>query len=644
MNDKRLAYTGGTRAISVTSAICLLSLTLAAPACSFFAPPEGHNAPSAAGVDEARAPVDMDGSRRGRARPRSPTRRLAEPRLHGRVMPLADRYHPRIASEAQGSISVGTVTEGYLAAGAEMPLSGPHHRILDHIVDRHTRFTTDQMKALLLCAADKVAAAHPDHRLYIGNLSRRGGGDIPWSVSHNNGRDADLAFLARRPDGTAAQPAHLYAFGRTLEASEEANEPMIFDVAANWTLVKSLLACEDARIDKLFIARWLRAPLLRYARAIKEPRALIYRAAAVLRQPSRTSSHSDHLHLRIGCSDEDVAEGCMWRGRAPEEAIGELRAVRRRLPALRLALTSTDPKQRAGAAYLLGLYHDHASTPALAAALGDSWPEVRLRAVSALARMKAEGAAALLSAALDNERDPRVAVAQLRAFEQLGAIEQLAARLRDPRVLPGDNDAVPDVIVRKVALELLEESDSLAAAGMVVPLLADNTPSVREQAHRTLGRIVNRSTADLVLHFATEDAEQDARAGRPFQVHWPLTPADHVSLWSRFLATLPSDVTRNAVVLEGFRQRGLPLAELDRSGLSYLASALRWERPYRDNAARYISHIVDYEPEMGRGSRATPDRFWLPWLTRRRMINRDLVELVRGMELEVARRFGAGHP
>ncbi len=579
------------------------------------------------------------GPRRGRAAPLRTARRAAQNHLHGRIMSLGERYHPRIASSARGSISIGTTSDGYLAYPAEMPLVGPHHQVLERIVGRHTRFTTDEMKSLLLCAAERVATEHPDHKVYLGNLSRRLGGDIPWSVSHNNGRDADLAFLARLPDGRAATPDHLYRFDRTLSATR-GPQPMIFDVAANWSMVKGLLTCPGPRIKNLFIARWLRYPLIRYARAIREPRELVARAASLLRQPRRASAHADHLHVRLACPRDDLAEGCVEKSRAPDSAIGKAPGVRRRLVRIRAALRAADVERRAGAAYLLGLYRDRKAVPALRLALRDDAAKVRAEAADAMALVAPESAGPDLAAALDVEVQPGVATRQLRALQGLGAVELLVARLRDPRVLAGNGLDVPDVIVRLVALELLEESDSLAAATLVVPLLADPVAEIRERAHHTLGRIVNRSTADLVLQFAAEDAASSPGDGQSWSLRWPIRPADHVALWTRFLAGIPANATRDRVALDGFRLRGLPIDYLERSNLSYFAIALGWESPYRDNAARLISRVVKYAPEIGRGARSSPRRFWLPWLLRRRMVDPHLMELTRQLGQEVAHHDG----
>lgn len=594
---------------------CAVAVLLTTPlaACAWQAPTQ-HSAQSR---EKAAIPASQRTLRRAPERFRN-ARRIEQVRLQPRVMPLADRYHPAIASTAVGSISVGTVTEGYLARGVEMQQDGPHHSILEKVRRRQTRFTSDEMRDLLLCVAERVAAKHPDHKLFLGNLSRRGGGDIPWSVSHNNGRDADIAFLARTPQGRAATPGHLYHFNRQLEATDSP-EPMVFDVAANWTMIKALLQCPmPAKPQKLFIANWLRYPLLRYARAARESNDIRYAAAALLRQPRRTSPHSDHLHLRIACGADDLSEGCLDRGRAPAEAIGQSKAVRKRLPAIRRALAAKSPEVRAGAAYLAGLYFDKLASRRLAKLLRDETPNVRVRAVASLVHMRAAEHIGAVDAALGRETDTAAAMAMINALAGFGAVESLARRLRDSRTVVYRDDQRPTAL-RHLVLQVLAESRSLAVAHAVVPLLADREPAVRAEAQRTLERLVNRTTSDLVL------SSQMLAGGEGSGASIPLRPSDMVSVWQRFVATIGIQKSRDEVVLEGFRSRGLPINSIDRGELDPLAIALAWEPPYRDNAARLITRAIDYRPEIGRGSRAHPRAFWMPFLSRRRMIDPEAV-------------------
>lgn len=549
------------------------------------------------------------------------TRRSAEQRVEPGVMPLHAPRHAYVASSVRGSASIGTVTGGRIAQSAELPPLGDHHQILAKVAPRNTRFTTDELRDLLLCAAQKVQADHPGQKLQLGNLSRMGGGPLLWSVSHQNGRDADLAFYTRSPDGQIAFADHLYHFGANLQ-STDSPQPLVFDVAANWSLVKGLLTCDGPPIQHLFIANWLKRPLLDYAQKRKEDKELIARAAAILHQPRNAQPHHDHLHLRIACSGDDRAEGCLQAARAPAEAIGQSEGVRARLPAVRALLNATTADKRMDAVSLLVLYRDAVSLPQLRSLLRDSQPAVRAHTARELLAWAPEGLAQDLDLALAVETDPSAAAWQLAGLLQLGAAERLVARLHDPRTLtPGQGQwAAPTVAIRGLAASLLAETGSLDVAQTVVPLLADADPLVRHHARQTVQRIVNLSTEDL----AAERLPQLALGGLPAGA--ALAPDVERDLWRGFFAALPAGTDRDALALRHLDQKvAATVGPLDRSALPGLVHALALPAPYRDNAARWIAKVVRYFPAAGRGARSQPLAFWGQWLVSRRLVPQQVV-------------------
>lgn len=571
----------------------------------------------------------LDGDLRLQEPPRSRERRAADDRVHPLVMPLQERPHPRIASHARGSISVGTVTAGYLVDGAELEESGRHHRVLTHAASRHTRFTTDEMRKLLLCAAEKVAREHPGFRLGLGNLARKGGGLLPWSVSHHNGRDADVAFYARKRNGKPAEPDHLYHFNRRLQATD-APEPLEFDVPANWTLVKALVTgCQGAELQRLFIAAWLKAPLIEYAKQQKEDKAIIGRVASILAQPRRALPHNDHLHLRIACAADDVNEGCLDASRAPLAAVGAGSGVRARLPAIRKALVHGSPALRAGAAALLATYRDDEAAPILLKALVDPEPMVRRAAIAALVDLQPPGLADRLDAALDLESDPGVLTVGLRALAALD-VWRVQRRFQDQRVVtaPADSLDLPSVTVRRLAVELLSESGNLDVARATVPLLADADAGVRNAARYTLGRIALHRTEDVALALGSPlPAQGVALHGLGAGLHGlvagaqaEIEAATEASLWHQFFERLPAGTDRETLALGGLQRQGYAVLGLDRSALPELVRALSAVGPVRDDAARFIEKIVQFRPVQGRGARSQPAAFWSEWLVQKRLI------------------------
>lgn len=69
-------------------------------------------------VDEPSLALETDGDYRTEEPGRHFTRRDLDEELHPLVMPLVEPAYPRLHSTAKGSISVGTVTTGFLVDGA----------------------------------------------------------------------------------------------------------------------------------------------------------------------------------------------------------------------------------------------------------------------------------------------------------------------------------------------------------------------------------------------------------------------------------------------------------------------------------------------------------------------------------------------
>lgn len=233
---------------------------------------------------------------------------------------------------------MGSPSRGWLVRGHRLPLEGRHHRVVARAASRGYIYGTDELVSLLLRAADRVAAASPGAVLEVADLSRRGGGDIPQSVTHNSGRDADVAFFARDAAGRPARNAEFTPFDTTGKAGN-----LTFDVARNWEFVKAVLTDPAVRVQGVLVARWLRALLLEHAARTGEPSRVIQRAQAALRQPRRAAAHDDHFHLRVHCAPHELAAGCTDAGRGPRVAVRHFRRdAGRRGRALR---PRTDPRR-----------------------------------------------------------------------------------------------------------------------------------------------------------------------------------------------------------------------------------------------------------------------------------------------------------
>jgi len=224
------------------------------------------------------------------------------------LLPDLDPLVARFGREAPAgaSHSVGTAQNGRLQ-GATPLADTPSLRILPATRSRGFYFGTAELVALLQRSADAVTSEHPGSVLRVGNLSTQTGGDIPPSVSHNSGRDADVAFFATDRSGIQVPTGSLVHFSDYgIADSPPADAGRLeFDTARNWTLVRQWLSDPVVVVQWIFVSVPLRNRLLDFALRKGEPESLRLRAQRTLVQPRDSSPHADHFHLRIACPADD---------------------------------------------------------------------------------------------------------------------------------------------------------------------------------------------------------------------------------------------------------------------------------------------------------------------------------------------------
>lgn len=221
------------------------------------------------------------------------------------------------------SVSLGRADRGLLRNARALPTSGPGYIVPRTWVTRGDVYGTDELVDAIQRAARAVDERFPGGTLGVGDLSPRGGGSRPHHKSHENGRDADLIFYSVDDAGHPLPPPNaMPRYDRHLrsrsprDGTPEPIGPRLFDVPRNWALVSALVADPEVDVEYLFISKPLRDQLLQYARLVREPDAIVSKAAIALRQPGRrTLPHDDHLHLRIKCPESDRFLGCQDSGR-----------------------------------------------------------------------------------------------------------------------------------------------------------------------------------------------------------------------------------------------------------------------------------------------------------------------------------------
>jgi len=217
-----------------------------------------------------------------------------------------------VLGQEEPSLSIGHPWSGRQEAARSIC---PHQGPLLHAYscERGLGWGTDGLVDLVLDVARKLQAEHPEVKLVVGNLSRRYGGEIPFSVSHQSGRDADLGFVMYDRKDHQVLPLPLVhirdAHGR-LEGRDEGQYAR-FDPERNWSIVRAVIA--DPRVQWVFVADHLKEAMLAWARAHNEDPTTLIRAEFVLKQPSTSTPHDDHFHVRLYCNDDSRLAGCLDR-------------------------------------------------------------------------------------------------------------------------------------------------------------------------------------------------------------------------------------------------------------------------------------------------------------------------------------------
>jgi murein endopeptidase len=562
----------------------------------------------------------------------------------------SERYFPFLEDESeQGSISVGDTSYGFLV-GARHITEDAALGILPRQRERNLGYGSDQLIALLEDAARKVHA-RTRTRFWIGNIARRSGGDIAYSVSHNSGRDADIALALTDVKGVPVDPPDLLPLD-SAGVSREKDHRYRFDTARTWEIVKALLESDQAQIEFLFLARSLTEKLLRHAREKKEPLELIERAALLLHQPAG-APHDDHLHIRVYCSERDVEGGCLDNGPLRPGVRLHIEARARRIERSVAALSHENAEQRARGVERLVVLQARDHKDAVLAKLDDPEGRVRAAAAAAVGQWGGGEDAVRIAKKLENEADPIARAALIAALADLGgpsAGSFFAAALARAGTLPWGRVAeaasqpaapVPFLLMAEALsplalfapqLGLIDNADEAAfamklyvidAAGFcdrpepvepLFPLLADTDPSVRAHAALSLSRLLNRP---VDAHFQDPAAPLDVlmkATAELTQQAFPLRRSD-----------------RSPWMVEGFSRAGFKVPKIAAEHAWEILRSFRAGEPYSYNAGRALTRIaLGTAAAEGDAAITRPQRppvfeetlaecrYWLKWIDSRR--------------------------
>jgi penicillin-insensitive murein endopeptidase len=529
----------------------------------------------------------------------------ARSRTLGWVPPLPSQPHWRAiladSHELEGSVSIGRTGSGRLVRGTRLPTEGEHYAVLEAHRDRSTYYGTDELIDLVRDVAGAVAADYPGSMLKVGNLSRRRGGDIRWSHSHNTGRDVDFAFYCRRAeDGERAAPTRLVEFddrGRSVEP-----EGWVFDTPRNWALVEALLTHPEVGIQRIFVRRALRARLLSYARSHGADPTIVERAAKVMLQPAGASPHANHFHVRIACSRSDRLAGCLNYGPRWSWVDWHQDDLRARSRALRRALEAHDVEtRRAALEELKRIESPYAPEIALIEGRRADRASVRAMALDVATSVAWWSGAAVAEAT-------RWIDAPNTTHDEREDLYEILRRARDPIGHRFALDRLLDSAVAPKERQLAADALRHALLPGLVPVLIEELdrqpPSVRMEIAVVLRRTTGRSES---IDWTTAPAKRRHRALRRWR-RW----------WRRH-----RDTSRRAWMLESLRRRGFEGDNLETiRAVGSLIPLLRGTPEYVSyNANRFLHRITDRWTPLEGWSQSRLYRHWSEWWTihRRRL-------------------------
>jgi penicillin-insensitive murein DD-endopeptidase len=207
------------------------------------------------------------------------------------------------------SISMGKPQRGWIVDGQRIPDKGEGFTTKEVWKSRGNRFGTDEMVDLLTAVSRRMSKRWKE-RLVIADLSGQGGGPVrAWHVSHQSGRDVDLLYYVRDKNGKPVENDKMRVFDQDGLAKDGSGHTV--DVPRMWALAKELLTAQEAPVQWIFIYQPLADRIVEHAIAQNEPEALVTKAKRALKQPGNGAPHHDHMHVRVYCSKQDKAYGCL---------------------------------------------------------------------------------------------------------------------------------------------------------------------------------------------------------------------------------------------------------------------------------------------------------------------------------------------
>jgi penicillin-insensitive murein endopeptidase len=228
--------------------------------------------------------------------------------------PAPDPVAELLALGGDHSTSVGAPGNGSLIGGVALPDGGPGFM---HNPKRPTeaRYGSVELVQAIVRAAAVVEHELPGSGLVVNDIGLEHGGRIAQHGSHENGRDADILFYVldrdRKPLPSVGVPIEPDGTGYDYKDLHDPNDNVLvrLDAPRTWRFVQALIEDRGDQLQRIFLVEHVRAMLLAQAERVHAPKNTRELFEAATCQPG--TPHDDHMHVRLYCTPEDMAAGCL---------------------------------------------------------------------------------------------------------------------------------------------------------------------------------------------------------------------------------------------------------------------------------------------------------------------------------------------
>ncbi len=202
---------------------------------------------------------------------------------------------PDDASFVDSTSPIGFYTDGSIEEPTRLPDESAGLLKIFRLRNRNYA-SASMVRTLVLAAAAWRAEFPTGDRLQVGDITDSNGGYLSGHASHQNGLDADVAYLkanhVERDPNTNGPNGFAESF--VVNGKLTAN----FDLPRNWAILRNIVG--RGNVGRIFVDPAIKAAFCKNAASL-DPGLSLAARTEVLRRLRPYDGHDDHFHLRIKC-------------------------------------------------------------------------------------------------------------------------------------------------------------------------------------------------------------------------------------------------------------------------------------------------------------------------------------------------------